>query len=412
MKTSVIRTLTILIAACILINVFYQVYVKVSSPYETDVALSYTIDQTLDTEGLIFKDETVISSDASGVVQYLYKNGTKVAKQANVAMTYQNQEDVAATEQIKTIDNEIKSLTEVQSPGAMVDTDVSVVDKQLTNEYYKLIEDIAHNQLTNIVEEKITLTMLFNKRQIITGKVQNFNDSIAQLNQQKQELTNSISSQPQSVVSPNSGYFVDSTDGLEGTLSLDYANTVTATDLQTLIDTQKKAESNNIDNSVPNSIGKVISKPTIYYVALVPSNSLTTLTSGKNCSLHFSKLDDPISATIEQIKLDKNQDKSIVIFSIDIMNESFASLRYDTAEAVLNSYTGLRIPKSAVRTNEQGEMGVYVTNSASMKFKKIDNIFENEEYILSKPHTDDSSYLQLYDTMIVQGKDLYDNKPM
>lgn len=412
MKTSVIRTLTILIAVCILINVFYQVYVKISSPYETDVALSYTINQTLDAEGLIFKDETVISSDASGVVQYLYKNGTKVAKQANVAMTYQNQKDVAATEQIKTIDNEIKSLMEVQSPGAMVDTDISVVDKQLTNEYYKLIEDIAHNQLTNIAEEKVTLTMLFNKRQIITGKVQNFNDSIAQLNQQKQELTNSISSRPQSVVSPSSGYFVDSTDGLEGTLSLDYANTVTAADLQTLIDNQKEAEDNNIDNSVPNSIGKVISKPTIYYVTLVPSNSLTTLTPGKTCSLHLSKLDGPISATIEQIKLDKNQDKSIVIFSTDIMNESFASLRYDIAEAVLNSYTGLRIPKSAVRTNDQGEMGVYVTNSASMKFKKIDNIFENEEYILSKPHADDSSYLQLYDTMIVQGKDLYDNKPM
>ena len=43
-----------------------------------------------------------------------------------------------------------------------------------------------------------------------------------------------------------------------------------------------------------------------------------------------------------------------------------------------------------------------------MTFKKIDVIYEGSDYILSEVHDDDSSYLALYDDILIEGVDADD----
>lgn len=412
MKTSVLRAMILMLAFFVLINCGYQVYVWMIPKYKVEAAYDYTLYQQFDAEGVIYKDETVISSDKQGVVQYLYKDGERVAYKSNVAMVYQDQQDVAKTQQIQQIDQQITKLNEAQGEGISKEADLSVLDQELKTDYYSLIQGIQHDQLSDLSDQKDTLATLFNKRQIVTGKVDNFNDSIQALTDQKNKLQQSITSVPQTVITPYSGYFVDATDGFEGQLTLKNATSVTAEKLQDTIDKIKQNDQKNEDTSVSGTIGKVITEPSLIYAALAPSSQVANLKEGTSCKLKFSKFSKEISATIQKINYNKDQEKSVLLFWTNEMTEELASVRYDTTQVILKSYTGLRVPKKAVRVNDKGESGVFVSNGQSMTFKKIDSVYEEQDYILSKIHSDSTAYLGLYDAVIVEGKDLYDNKPI
>lgn len=405
MKTNVIKVLFITVAVCISINIVYQFYLNISNPYKTETVYEYVMEDVVSTDGFIFKDETVIVGDVSGVVNYLYTNGSHVAINSEVARIYQNQDDIQTTAQIEALEQQISRLNEAQSVGVAQQTDLSVVEKDFSNIYYNLIKNLNQEDLSSLSDEIDQINSLLNKKQIITGKAKDFNNTIGQLTAQKQSLENSIKSQPKSITTPSAGYFVDSVDGYESALSLDYAASITISELQDLLNQSAPSVSEG-------NVGKVITDPVLNFVGVAPRDSLMNLKVGKECTLRFSELGIEIPATIANLQYDINQENGLITFSIDYMSDRIATARRDHVDAVINSYQGLRIPKSAIRTNENGEQGVYVVNNVSMNFRKIDIIYESSEYVLSKSHSTESDYLQLYDTIIVQGKDLYDNKPI
>lgn len=405
MKTNVIKILFITVVVCILVDIVYQFYLNISNQYKTETVCEYVMEDIVSTDGFVFKDETIIAGDVSGVVNYLYANGSHVAIDSEVAHIYQNQDDVQTTAQIESLEQQISRLNEAQSVGVAQQTDLSVLEKDFSNIYYNLIKDLKLEDLGDLSNEIDQINSLLNKKQIITGKAENFNDTIGQLTAQKQSLESSIKSQPKSIITPSAGYFVDSVDGYEGVLSLDYAASVTISELQDLLNQSAPSVSDG-------NVGKVITDPILNFVGIASRDSLMNLKVGSECMLRFSELGIEVPATIANVQYDINQEKGLITFSIDYMSDRIATARKDHVDAVINSYQGLRIPKSAIRTNENGEQGVYVVNNVSMNFRKIDIIYESTEYVLSKSHSTESDYLQLYDTIIVQGKDLYDNKPI
>ncbi len=405
MKTNVIKVLFITVAVCISINIVYQFYLNISNPYKTETVYEYVMEDVVSTDGFIFKDETVIAGDVSGVVNYLYTNGSHVAINSEVARIYQNQDDIQTTAQIEALEQQISRLNEAQSVGVAQQTDLSVVEKDFSNIYYNLIKNLNQEDLSSLSDEIDQINSLLNKKQIITGKAKDFNNTIGQLTAQKQSLENSIKSQPKSITTPSAGYFVDSVDGYESALSLDYAASITISELQDLLNQPAPSVSEG-------NVGKIITDPILNFVGVASRDSLMNLKVGNECTLYFSELGIEVPATIANLQYDINQENGLITFSIDYMSDRIATARRDHVDAVINSYQGLRIPKSAIRTNENGEQGVYVVNNVSMNFRKIDIIYESTEYVLSKSHSTESDYLQLYDTIIVQGKDLYDNKPI
>lgn len=405
MKTNVIKVLFITVAVCISINIVYQFYLNISNPYKTETVYEYVMEDVVSTDGFVFKDETVIAGDVSGVVNYLYTNGSHVAINSEVARIYQNQDDIQTTAQIEALEQQISRLNEAQSVGVAQQTDLSVVEKDFSNIYYNLIKNLNQEDLSSLSDEIDQINSLLNKKQIITGKAKDFNNTIGQLTAQKQSLENSIKSQPKSITTPSAGYFVDSVDGYESALSLDYAASITISELQDLLNQPAPSVSEG-------NVGKIITDPILNFVGVASRDSLINLKVGNECTLYFSELGIEVPATIANLQYDINQENGLIIFSIDYMSDRIATARRDHVDAVINSYQGLRIPKSAIRTNENGEQGVYVVNNVSMNFRKIDIIYESTEYVLSKSHSTESDYLQLYDTIIVQGKDLYDNKPI
>ena len=107
------------------------------------------------------------------------------------------------------------------------------------------------------------------------------------------------------------------------------------------------------------------------------------------------------------------------------MSSDFVRHRAEQVSLIKGEYEGIKVPRSAIRfrdieetvTDEKtGEettqvtnyRGVYVMDGEKIIFKKLDVVYEGDDYVLSSLHADDD-YLILYDSIIVEGIDVNGN---
>ena len=93
----------------------------------------------------------------------------------------------------------------------------------------------------------------------------------------------------------------------------------------------------------------------------------------------------------------------------DIIDSYLLTTRVQSCELVVATYTGLKVPKSAIRY-EDGVPGVYVVLMDKMYFRTINVVYETEDFVVSSATADQSNPLKLYDTIIVEGVGLYNQK--
>ena len=94
-----------------------------------------------------------------------------------------------------------------------------------------------------------------------------------------------------------------------------------------------------------------------------------------------------------------------------------------TAELVVDSWSGLRVPKEAVRmvtvtyedkttgqTVEENRLGVYALVGGRVEFKRIEVVTEGGGYYVVRAAGSGSSALRAGDEIIIQGTGLYDGQ--
>ena len=90
------------------------------------------------------------------------------------------------------------------------------------------------------------------------------------------------------------------------------------------------------------------------------------------------------------------------------MNSELAAMRKGTMTVIKQEYSGLRVPKKALRVVDS-QKGVYVVNGMQIKFIPVEITYTADTFILCKK-SDENGALKLYDQVVVKGKNLYDGK--
>jgi len=127
-------------------------------------------------------------------------------------------------------------------------------------------------------------------------------------------------------------------------------------------------------------------------------------------SFQYSSVGD-IPARVAEIKSDETSDEVVVIFSVERLNPEIALLRNENVTIKFYNYSGIKVDRSSLRL-VNGELGVYIKYGDVVKFRKINIIYETEDYIVSGLTDSGDSYLSMYDEIIVTGKDLYIDKKL
>ena len=92
------------------------------------------------------------------------------------------------------------------------------------------------------------------------------------------------------------------------------------------------------------------------------------------------------------------------------MNKELAAMRSGPMTVVSKEYSGLKIPRKALRVVDS-KRGVYVVNGMQINFVPVNILYNNDDWvIISEKITDGVSTIKLYDELIISGRNLYDNK--
>lgn len=373
------------------------------APYATEVALNYTVEDAVKSAGVIVRDEHVIDDRAvGGAVSYTRNDGAMVTEYTTIAEVYNRESDIAVQKQIRALDLEIASLKRVSDKRSAEYSNTDRLNQQLAAALDDLIQTADSGMVSSIADKRGGLVFLLGQKAVATGRAENFESRIAQLEAERDGLVSRLSGEFTEYKSPEKGYFARMIDGYEGVLTPDYLQDMTVAQLEELT-----GERVSFDN---HSFGKIVVDYNWDYAALVSQRDGEKFKEGAEVYLNFNMYGlSRIPFTVQEVRHDDTSEKTAVILRTDYMVPELLMVRNPSAEIQFKSYSGLRIPKRAKRYEGQ-QSGVYVLDGDTIRFKTINIIYETDTFILCGPNPDIERPLELFDQVIVEGTDLKDGK--
>ncbi len=397
-----IRIIWFLIGLFFVIMIVSQLMIHFYNPIKTEVAALYSTTDYIGFKGIYARDEKLVSYNVSGVLNYTHPDGYKVAKNSVIAEVYRNQSDLACQQQI---DELIARRTVLQDAQALVGTDSSQLESfsnQIYDKHSEMMQHLCDGDYKSASALKSDMLNLRSKKEIVKGAETSYSEKIQEINNQISSLKAQISRDPYAISIGETGYFVSVVDGYEDILNSETVFELTKEQIGHILATD------NADSNPPGVIGKLIDGYKWYMIAVLDTVRMGTVFEGAEVTLRVGYSQQDVKASVVSLKRQEDG-SSICIFECDTFSSDFVDGRVVQVKLLMDSYEGIRIPTSAIRIVDN-KAGVYIRNGIKVEFKQIKQMISEEDYTLVENTSDLDGYISLYDTVIVEGKDLYDGK--
>ena len=404
---SVITFAMAAIAVALVIYFGFYVAKVFSEPYTTALAYTYTSNDSAEAVGILVRQETVLPAQ-TGIVDVTRSEGEKVGVGQSVAQVYRDSQAQTNQADLEALADQIQ-LLEYSSDGGGVDS-AAKLDENILQAVTALHAASGVGDYNQLEDQVRTLKSTVLKRGYVYGNglgseelTQKLNDLKSQYAALKQQTSSSTSS----VRAPQSGVFSTLVDGYETAVTPQTVFQLTPSSLSALLAGQGK--------EAGGGVGKLITSTRWYFAAALPVSVAERLKEGSTATLRFSgDFDQDIDMRVDQIG-EAEGDKSVVVFSTDRYLSQTTLLRQQTAELIFNSWSGLRIPKQALRmeksTYTDKETGQEVQNNRLGVYALlVEVVTEGDDYYVVRSTTDESDALRAGDEVIVRATELYDGQ--
>lgn len=397
-----IRIIWFLLGLFFVIMIASQLVIHFYKPIKTEIAVIYSTTEYIGFKGIYARDEKLVSYNVNGVLNYTHPDGYKVAKNSVIAEVYRNQADLACQQQI---DDLIARRTVLQDAQALVGTDSSQLESfsnQIFDMHAEMMQYICDGDYKSASALKSDMLNLRSKKEIVKGTETSYAEKIQDINNQISTLKAQISSDPYAISIGETGYFVSSVDGYEDILNSETVFELSKGQIEQIL------AADTADSNPRGVIGKLIDGYKWYMVAVLDTVKMGTVFEGAEVTLRVGYSQQDVKASVVSLKRQEDG-SSICIFECDMFSSDFVDGRVAQVKLLMDSYEGIRIPTSAIRIVDN-KAGVYIRNGIKVEFKQIKQLISEEDYTLVENTGDLDGYISLYDTVIVEGKDLYDGK--
>lgn len=402
--------LSIAVSVIVIVYLGYHFFSGLGDELLTQHALQVTENDVAEFDAYIFRNETVVYSTETGGIGYSFSDGTKVSLGSAIANIYGGTADPgdATRDEIIAIDRKIDLLVSSNSTDGFSASDTQTLDARIDNYYMTIRQSAEEGVYTSLPKRRDEFLTLLNKRQVITGRVESFDDVIEDLRSSREALTAGLDSVTETVSSPATGFFYSSLDGYESVFTGDVVDALTLE----LFDSMMKTEP--IEYAA-NAIGKIATDFRWYIVIEATREELRFYNEGYSYQVIFPYNNDTtLKMELSDIVAPDGGERILLVFSSYNVPEDFSFNRMQTVEIVKSSYTGYKVPISAVRLVD-GKMGVYILVGTTVEFRYIDVILECDGYYIAalrdiQNDPDYATKLGLYDVIITSGRNLYVGK--
>ncbi len=432
--------------------VFYIVYLAYNafdanySPVKTETAVMKTVEKSIETKVFIVRDENYISGKASGTVVPLVEDGQRVAEGQDIGAVFASDEAAEDYLERKKLESELSRFEDIDGSESLNIRNITTYNNTTDEEFLKLVAAISNGDFSSAGEFAYSVRDRETSKQISLGYDVDTSSIISNLKAQISALSEDT---PSYLKADNTGYYISSTDGYEQTLSYEKVKELTSSDIE-------RAISSEPDESKISNIGKLVNNFNWYVVASVDRNDADEITVGKTLKVRFlDSSSDDIEAKVSAINSDASGKVSLIL-KCNTINPDNSQLRIENAEIIVETISGYRVPKEAIRTLD-GVNGVYIKRGNLVNFRRITTLYTGDDFVIAATYEAENaryenekneieeenriytnqlsrrlgeepewiienedifsrsrllakSYIKLYDEVIVEGNGLYDSK--
>lgn len=397
------RIATAILSVFLIIYVLFQLQRYTGSSYTYQIVYNTTAEQTTSITGIFFREEMPVKVSQSGVLSCNYMVGEKVPIGSEVARLYKSQEAIDLQREISSLEDTLQSLQRAQESAKTSEVILpETLNAQVASQVNALIQARDSVSFSGLSDLRTALTESFAKRQIIIDADTDYSGEISRLQSRLSDLRSRNKVSYTRYTSSMSGFFVDHVDGYEDVYVSELLEELTASELDQEIASYRGY---NADSSQV----KVVTNHIWQFAFTVTDEQALSLSEGRSVQVRFPNQESTVKMTVKEMRRDIEAGKYLVILEGDVISDYLLTTRVQTCELLLGTYTGLKVSKSAIRY-EDGEPGVYVILMDKMYFRTIHIVYETEEFVISSATEEETSPLKLYDTIIVEGVGLYNQK--
>ena len=372
---------------------YYQQDYRTEIPYVFDVSNEYA------TQGIIIRDEEECPKHPDGYISYIVPDGKKVIPTTVVARQYSDEKSLIIDAEVDKIQQIYQKVTDIEKTQKKVIKNIDSLNENIITSIKPFMELKFNSSAENINTIKFDILDTILTSKMMTGQQVNFDEI-------KNELDSYMSygTQYNSITADFRGIFSSYVDGYEEKLSPKTLSSITFDNFEELmaIDYPRQEE----------SFGKNIKNINWYYVTKVPTYASKIFQSvNKICMTVGNDRDNQIMGRVVNSIDDFDTDTSLIFIKSNEINSEVLGNRKININIGFQNFSGIRFSSKALRIVD-GVQGVYVKGKSSITFKKVDIIYRGPDFYLTKLNYKNNEYLNIFDEVIVKGRNLYDGKEL
>lgn len=395
------NVLIISVIVLIVLFVVIQFYKVTHIELKTQTATISTVYDKVSSEALFIRDESVVEKSPSGVTVACFQDGDKINVNGNVAMQFSSSKAAANYSKYAELTKQIKYYQTLEAQTVGQSADLETINEDIEQKVINYADGLAKNRIGDTAED---LDSVLVRRQLIIGEDVNLLSIIENLRDQRNNYQ-SYSKPDRYIKTDKSGVFSSYTDGYENLIDYSKAEETTIDGFKSALKAVDKAQ------NVSNYIGKLVTSYTWYVQTLVSADTVKNLENGDYVNIVLK--DDTSKSFKAEIvngaEIALGQKETLLVLKLNEMDADIAKLRKAEIEIRRNNYEGIKVPSEALHVLD-GKKGVYVLIASQVKFREVNVIYSDDDYVLAEYDESNEKSIHLYDKIITQGKDLKDGK--
>lgn len=395
------NVLIISVIVLIVLFVVIQFYKVTHIELKTQTATISTVYDKVSSEALFIRDESVVEKSPSGVTVACFQDGDKINVNGNVAMQFSSSKAAANYSKYAELTKQIKYYQTLEAQTVGQSADLETINEDIEQKVINYADGLAKNRIGDTAED---LDSVLVRRQLIIGEDVNLLSIIENLRDQRNNYQ-SYSKPDRYIKTDKSGVFSSYTDGYENLIDYSKVEETTIDGFKSALKAVDKAQ------NVSNNIGKLVTSYTWYVQTLVSADTVKNLENGDyvNIVLKDNTSKSFKAEIVNGAEIALGQKETLLVLKLNEMDADIAKLRKAEIEIRRNNYEGIKVPSEALHVLD-GKKGVYVLIASQVKFREVNVIYSDDDYVLAEYDESNEKSIHLYDKIITQGKDLKDGK--
>lgn len=401
-STSILSKLIIpILIVAIVVYLALSAWMGIRNPYDFVMAYQDTMETSAVASGWVIRHEQPITG-GNGLVRLLREQDEKVGKGQAIAEVYQDENYEEHQEELRQTQTDLTALQYATWDGSPTG---AVLESQMLSSMKTLQTAASTGSFAGMADAtELYRKTVLRREYLVSEEAAQAMDAAGWVLNQKYSELQAVQTGATTIWADAAGVFSTHLDGYETVLDTSMLEAQSPAGLERLARIEPQADSGYL--------GKLITSPEWFFCAALDGEYADKFTVGGKVNIHFNALSTTLKMKVKSVS-EIQDGQVVVLFRSNQDVEQADQLRREVGRVVFTSAEGIRVPKEALRVDEDGQAGVYVASGHNARFRPVNILAEDDVgYLVEAAPTDglDTRILRAGDTLVLASDTLYDGK--